>query len=70
VEIITDSQVVVHQMRGYSRVNSPRLKTLYKQACLAARDFREVRFRHVGRKDNKLADALAAEALEGKTVGG
>jgi ribonuclease HI len=68
VEIVTDSQVVVHQMRGYSRVNSPRLKTLHQQACLAVRYFRQVRFRHVGRKDNKLADALAAEALLGKTV--
>lgn len=68
VEIVTDSQVVVHQMQGRSRVNSPRLKQLHRQACVAVRPFRRVRFRHVSREQNKLADALAAEALEGQVV--
>lgn len=67
-EIVTDSQVVVQQMQGYSRVNSPRLKSLHQQTCAESRRFRQVSFRHVGRNDNKLADALAAEALVGKVV--
>jgi probable phosphoglycerate mutase len=68
VEVVTDSQVVAQQMQGLSRVNSPRLKTLHQQACMASRSFREVAFRHVGREENKLADALAAEALAGRTA--
>jgi ribonuclease HI len=68
VDVVTDSQVVVQQMRGYSRVNSPRLKELHQQACLAVRFFQTVSFRHVRRDENKLADALAAEALAGRVV--
>jgi ribonuclease HI len=68
VEIVTDSQIVVQQMQGHSRVNSPRLKGLHQRACAEARRFRQVSFRHVGRDHNKLADALAAEALVGKLV--
>ena len=66
VELVTDSQVVAQQMQGLSRVNSPRLKALHQQTCAASRSFREVAFRHVGREENKLADALAAEALAGR----
>lgn len=68
VDVVTDSQVVVQQMLGYSRVNSPRLKELHQQTCLAVRFFQAVNFRHVGRDENKLADALAAEALAGRVV--
>jgi ribonuclease HI len=68
VEIVTDSQVVVQQMQGRSRVNSSGLQRLHREACVAVRPFRRVRFRHVKREENRLADALASEALEGKEV--
>lgn len=68
VEIVTDSQVVVQQMQGRSRVNSNGLQRLHRKACVAVRPFRHVRFRHVKREENRLADALASEALEGKEV--
>jgi ribonuclease HI len=68
VEIVSDSEVVVRQMQGHSRVNSARLKELHRRCCLAARHFRQVRFRHVSREENRLADALAAEALAGRPV--
>lgn len=68
VEIVSDSEVVVRQMQGRSRVHSSGLKKLHTQACVAVRPFRRVRFRHVAREENRLADALAAEALDGREV--
>lgn len=68
VEIVTDSEVVARQMEGRSRVLSPRLQLLHRQATEAARFFERVTFRHVPRAQNRLADALAAEALAGQTV--
>lgn len=68
VDILSDSEVVVRQMAGTSRVNSPRLKTLHRDTCRVVADFEEVRFVYVGRDENKLADALAAEALGGRLV--
>lgn len=68
VEIISDSEVMVRQMTGHSRVNSPRLKLLHQQAVRRAAHFQVVRFRHVPREENALADALAAEALNGRLV--
>jgi ribonuclease HI len=68
VTVITDSEVVVRQMQGLSRVLSPRLKPLYQEARRITADFQQVTFRHVSREENKLADALAAEALAGQEV--
>ena len=68
VEIVADSEVVVRQMRGLSRVNSARLKRLHQETCRAAADFEEVVFTHVSREKNRLADALAAEAIAGRVV--
>lgn len=68
VEIISDSEVVVRQMRGQSRVLSARLKRLHQETCARAGRFAEVSFRHVPRTENWLADALATEALAGRIV--
>lgn len=68
VRIVSDSEVVVRQMQGRSRVNSKRLKPLHQKAFAAVSAFRQVRFQHVRREQNCLADALAAEALSGRTV--
>lgn len=68
VEIISDSEVVVRQMQGQSRVLSGRLKRLHQEACKRVGSFQSVTFRHVLRDQNSLADALATEALLGRTV--
>lgn len=68
VEIISDSEVVVRQMLGLSRVNSTRLKELHQQTCSRVAYFQTVNFRHVPRERNKLADALATEAMYGQIV--
>lgn len=68
VEIVSDSEVVVRQMLGQSRVVSQRLKRLHQEACAAAGQFALVSFRHVPRTENVLADALATEAIGGRIV--
>lgn len=68
VEIVSDSEVVVRQMKGQSRVLSRRLKPLHQKVCARAGCFSAVSFRHVPRGLNCLADALAAEAMVGRVV--
>lgn len=68
VRIFSDSEVVVRQMAGRSRVLSARLRLLHRDACLAVRYFDRVQLKHVPREENRLADALAGEAISGATV--
>ena len=68
VEIVSDSEVVVRQMQGQSRVLSQRLRHLHQETCAKIGYFRQVSFRHVPREENHLADALATEALLGRPV--
>ena len=68
VLIVSDSEVVVRQMSGLSRVMSQRLKRLHQQTCRQTAVFEQVSFRHVPREQNCLADALATEAINGRLV--
>jgi ribonuclease HI len=68
VEIVSDSEVVVRQMKGQSRVLSSRLKQLHQETCKVVGGFTAVSFRHVPREQNCLADALATDALGGQIV--
>jgi ribonuclease HI len=58
-----DSLLVIKQMNGDYKVNSPNIIELYKQAIALASQIESVIFLHVYRKDNKRADALSNEAL-------
>ena len=66
VEIRLDSEVVVYQMIGRFAVNSARLKPYHQQACALARALPRVRYTHIPREQNSLADALAGEAAAGR----
>lgn len=68
VVVVSDSEVVVRQMRGLSRVNSQRLKGLHQETCAQAALFDSVTFEYVPREYNYLADALATEAMLGRPV--
>ena len=67
--IVSDAQVMVQQVQGRIRVLSQRLRPLHQRICVATSDLPQVLFKHVPRDYNRLADALAADALEGRTVG-
>lgn len=66
VEMRMDSEVVVNQMIGRFAVNSPKLKPWHRRACAVARRVPTVRYVHVRREQNGVANALAAEAVQGR----
>ena len=65
VEIHMDSEVVIYQMSGRFAVNSAALKVLHRQACAKARGLLRLHYVHIPREQNRLADALAADAVLG-----
>jgi ribonuclease HI len=66
VHIHSDSELMVKQMRGEYRVKNEDLLDLYLQARELADGFASVDFQHVRREQNKRADALCNEALDGE----
>lgn len=65
IEIRMDSEIVIYQMRGRFAVNSAALKAMHRKACALAAEFSSLTYTHVPREQNRLADALAAEAVMG-----
>jgi probable phosphoglycerate mutase len=63
LQIYMDSDIVVGQMLGRFAVRSMALKRWHSQACRLVRHFEAVTFTHIPRAENRLADALANEAL-------
>lgn len=63
LQIFMDSEIVVGQMTGRFSVRSAALKRWHSQACRLVRQFKAVTFNHIPREQNRLADALANEAL-------
>jgi probable phosphoglycerate mutase len=64
LEVVSDSELVVKQMRGEYKVKNPGLRTLSIEAVRLARSFERVEYRHVGRAHNELADRLVNDALD------
>jgi probable phosphoglycerate mutase len=64
VEVVSDSELLVKQMRGEYRVKNEALRTLFVEASTLARSLQSVEYRHVKRADNELADRLVNEALD------
>jgi len=64
VEVVSDSELMVKQMRGEYRVKNEALRALSVEAASLAREFANVEYRHVKRAHNELADRLVNEALD------
>ena len=64
VEVISDSELLVRQMRGEYRVKNEGLKPLHAEARELAAGLDSFSIRHVGREQNSRADALVNEALD------
>jgi probable phosphoglycerate mutase len=69
VEIRADSELVLKQFRGESRVKAAHLAGYLDEARRLARSFSKLTVQHVPRAQNRHADALANAALDGKPVG-
>jgi ribonuclease HI len=64
LEVVSDSELVVRQMRGEYRVKNRALQDLSLRASRLAREVGEVSYRAVRREHNELADRLVNEALD------
>jgi ribonuclease HI len=64
VEVVSDSELMVKQMRGEYRVKNEALRELYDEATALARRLANVEYRHVRRAHNELADKLVNDALD------
>ncbi len=64
VEIMTDSELVAHQMNGVYKVKNPKMKKLFEKANEIAASFQNFSIRHVRREQNKEADRLANRAID------
>jgi ribonuclease HI len=62
--VISDSELLVKQMRGEYKVKNPTLQTLWAQAARLAGELESVSYTAVRREHNELADALVNEALD------
>lgn len=63
VTILSDSELLVRQIRGIYRVKSPTLKPLHAQAMSMIANLPNFKIRHIPREQNAEADRLANEAM-------
>jgi len=64
LEVVSDSELLVKQMRGDYRVKNEALRVLWEEANDLERRFAKVRYTAVRRAHNELADRLVNEALD------
>jgi len=65
LDICTDSDLMVNQMKGLFKVKNEGLRPYHERARLLFREFENVNIRHIPREQNTRADRLCNEALDG-----
>lgn len=70
LRILSDSELLVKQMRGAYKVKSKDLRPLHERARKMAQSFESFRIDHVYREQNREADALVNQALDETSRGG
>ncbi len=68
LDVVSDSELMVKQMRGEYKVKNEALRELSLRAARLARELRSVRYRAVRREHNELADRLVNEALDAEAA--
>jgi len=64
LRVVSDSELMVKQMKGQYKVASPGLRPLWEEAKLLARKLDRFEMRHTLRGGNKEADQLANDAMD------
>ena len=64
LRVVSDSELMVKQMKGEYKVSSPTIRPLWEQARALARKLDRFEIRHTLRGGNKDADRLANEAMD------
>src|SRR6202795_3613520 len=72
ISVVSDSELMVRQMKGIYKVKNPDLRRLYDEAQQMVRKLEYFEIRHAMREQNVDADRLANEAMDrgkpGRTV--
>ena len=66
IEIKSDSELLVRQLRGRYKVKSNNIKILYLLAKHLIRGYKKVEIDYIRREQNKQADRLANEAINNR----
>ncbi len=64
VRVVADSELMVKQMQGKYKVNSPDLRPLWEEARRRANQLEKFEIQHTLRGGNKEADQLANDAMD------
>ena len=64
VKVLSDSELLVKQMRGEYKVKSPELRPLYEKAKALSHRLEWFAIDHVARRENREADRLANRAMD------
>ena len=64
LEVVSDSELLVKQMRGEYKVKNDALRALHGEASQLAEGLEKVAYTAVRRAHNELADSLVNEALD------
>ena len=64
LRVVSDSELMVKQIKGQYRVNSPELRPLYEEARRRIERLSHFQIQHVLREKNRHADRLANEAMD------
>lgn len=70
LKILSDSELLVRQMQGRYKVNSPGLKPMFDKAQRLVDKFHVFAIEHVLREKNKEADRLVNQVLDSRQRGG
>ena len=70
LRILSDSELLVKQMRGQYKVKSEDLRPLFERARKMSQSLESFRIEHIYREQNSEADALANQAMDETARGG
>ncbi len=70
IEIFTDSELVAKQVRGIYNVRNGHLRRLHREAVELLEKFHRYEIIPIRREDNREADRLANEAIDGEKAKG
>lgn len=69
LEVKTDSELMYKQIRGEYKILEPELQHLFIEVWNLKQDFKDAAFKKIPREENREADKLMNQALDGKITG-
>ncbi|MCF7831178.1 ribonuclease HI family protein [Candidatus Gracilibacteria bacterium] len=64
LEVFLDSNLIVEQMNGNYKVKNTNIRPQFEKAKAIAENFNSIKFQHVPRAKNKIADSIVNEVLD------